>query len=652
MNPRSSRILAIVVAILTASSAFGVYYSAAKTTTNTTGGTANCAPSSSNPLLFDSPETADSVDPTVTYTVPGWSIDQNVYQTLVMYNGSSNTQFVGLLAKNWSNSSGGLTWTFHLWPGEHFSNGDPLNAYVVWYSFYRSLIVNQPDTFLVEENFYSPGVTYYSQLTKIQAANATLVSNLNAFAAGSITNPSSSVLTAMEATGQSFQVIDNLTIALHQGAGYLDYSVASGGAGTIAYAFLLDQLATVAFAVVDPLWIAQNSPGGVGVVGGQGNIYSATHALGSGPYVLSAYSENGGWQLTPNPSYWAANTVAKAQPWNTLIQPALHTIEVNIQPDPTVVVSNIQTRSIVSGDFGYVGPSTLSPLKSNPCVVVRAAPVTYGSTEGAWWVYMDQNAAPFNNLSVRAAVVHAIDYPQVITEAFGSAQGASQWVGPVPPGFPDYNPGGLANYSYNLSLAWSEMNNSPWPFNPHTQAGGFPGTLNFEYINEGDFPTVALLLQSELGQIGIHLNIEGMSYNQLIIEQSYDPNTGACTSTENVNGGPYPIGMDFYSADYVAPDDATQLNALSYGVYNACQSEYYNPAMDTLVLQAAGQQNATLRSQEYAQESLMMYQNYTNAWLMVPTFYQVYNIDLLGLVPNAEGSSIPASFEYNTYSVS
>lgn len=649
MSPRSSRVLAVLVVLLAGSSAFGVYYAASTSTTKTTtGGTANCAPLGSNPLVFDSPITADSVDPTVTFTVPGWSIDQNVYQTLVMYNGSSNTQFVGLLAKSWTNSSGGLNWTFTLWPGEHFSNGDPINAYVIWYSFYRSLIVNQPDVFLVEENFYSPGVTYYSPIAKINAANATLTSNLNAFASGSITNPSSSVLSAMMASGQSFQVVDNLSIALHLGAGYLDYPVSSGGAGTIAYAFLLDQLATVAFAVVDPLWIAANG----GVVAGQGNTYSATHALGSGPYNLTRYTENGGWELTPNGNYWATTTAAKLEPWNTLIQPALHSIEVNIQPDPAVVVNNIQTSSVVSGDFGYVGPSTLTPLQSNPCVVVRAAPVTYGSTEGSWWVYMDQNAPPFNNLSVRAAVVHAINYNQIIKEAFGSAQGASQWVGPVPPGFPDYNPSKLANYSYNLPLAWSEMNNSPWPYNPATQTGGFPGTLNFEYINEGDFPTVALLLQSELGQIGIRLNIEGMGYNQLIIEQSYDSNTGLCTSTENINGGPYPIGMDFYSADYVAPDDATQLNALSYGVYNACQSEYYNPAMDTLVLQAAGQQNATLRAQEYANETQMMYDNYTNAWLVVPTFYQVYNIQLMGLIPNAEGSSIPASFEYNTYSVS
>jgi ABC-type transport system substrate-binding protein len=245
--------------------------------------------------------------------------------------------------------------------------------------------------------------------------------------------------------------------------------------------------------------------------------------------------------------------------------------------------------------------------------------------------------------------VHAINYQQIITEAFGSAQGASQWVGPVPPGYPDYNPGNLSPYAYNLQLAWQEMNNSPWPYNPATDTGGYPGTLNFEYINSGDFPVVALLLQSELAQIGIRLNIEGMTYNQLILEQSINLNTGVCPSTQPINGGPFPIGMDFYSADYVAPDDATQLDALSYGFYNECMSEYASTTMDQLVLTAAGQSNATLRAQEYAQITQIMYADYTNAWLVVPTFYQVYNIHLTGLVPNAMGSSIPASFEYNTY---
>jgi peptide/nickel transport system substrate-binding protein len=644
MNPRTSRVLAILVAIIAVSSTLGVYYSAAKGVT--TGKATYCAPVTTNPLIFDSPETADSVDPTVTYTVPGWSIDQNVYQTLVMYNGSSETDFVGELAKNWTTSPNGLYWNFTLWPGEHFSNGDPLNAYVVWYSWYRSLIVNQPDTFLVEENFYVPGATYYSNINTIHTANATLTNNLNAYAAGDINNPSPSVLSYMETSGQSFQVLNNLSIEVHfVGAGYLDYSSYYGGAGTIPYAFLLDQISTVAFIVVDPLWIAAHG----GVVAGQGNAYSSTHALGSGPYMLSYYEENGGWQLSPNPDYWAANTVAKWQPWNTLVQPALRTIQANIQPDPTVVVHNLETGSIVSGDFGYVGPSTLNPIASDPCLVVKAAPVVYGSTAGAWWIYMDQKTQPFSNWSVRAAIVHAINYPQVIKEAFGSAQAGTQWVGPVPPGYPDYNPGGLANYSYNIKLAWQEMNQSPWPYDPKTGSGGYPNQLNFEYVNSGDFPVVALLLQSELGQIGIRLNLEGMSYNQLILEQTFNYNTYTCPTTLSINGGPYPIGMDFYSADYVAPDDATQLDAISYGFYNQCMSQYANSTIDTLVLDAAGESNATLRAQEYAQMTQAMYVNYTDAWLVVPTFFQVYSVQLTGLVPNAMGSSIPASFEYNTY---
>jgi peptide/nickel transport system substrate-binding protein len=647
MNPRTTRVLAIFVAIVAVISAAGIYYSAAQST-KTTSGVASCPAVSSNPILMDSPESSDSIDPTVTYTVPGWSVDQNVYQTLVMYNGSSSTSFVGELAKNWSNSSNGLYWNFTLWPGEHFSNGDPINAYVLWYSFYRSLVVDQANAFLVQENFFYPNVSYYSPSANITASNTSLNATLNTFTSiSSVESPSVSVMNAMMASNQSFRIINNLTIQLNLGFGYLDYPVADGGVGTIPYAFLLDQLATPPFSAVDPIWIHDH--GGVDI--GVGNTFSANNALGSGPYVVTYYSENGGWELSPSSNYWAADTIAKEQPWNTLIQPALHAVQVNVQPDPTVVVSNLQSGAVAAGDFGYVGPSTLTSIGHSSCINVEALPVVYGSTEGAWWIYMDQNTAPFNNLSVRAAVVHAIDYSQIITEAFGSATGASQWVGPVPPGYPDYDPDNLTPYQFDLNLAWQEMNNSPYPYNPATSQGGYPGTLNFEYINSGDFPVVALLLGSELAKIGIHLNLEGMSYDQLIVEQSYDPNTGLCTSTENVNGGPYPIGMDFYSADYVAPDDATQLDALSYGTYNDCQSEYANSTMDQLVLDAAGELNPTVRAQDYAQETALMYANYTNAWLVVPTFYQVYNTHLTGLIPNPLGSSIPASFLYNTYTI-
>src|SRR2546430_8708333 len=91
-------------------------------------------------------------------------------------------------------------------------------------------------------------------------------------------------------------------------------------------------------------------------------------------------------------------------------------------------------------------------------------------TGGGWWIYMNQNTDPFTDQSVRAAVVHAINYGEIINVAFGKY--ATRWVGPVPPGYPNYNPANVPMYQYDLNLARQEMNNSPWPLTP--TGGGFP----------------------------------------------------------------------------------------------------------------------------------------------------------------------------------
>jgi peptide/nickel transport system substrate-binding protein len=627
MDPKWVRVIAIVVVVGVVVSAVGVY----SYVSNKSSG---CSLSSKNPLVFDQAEQPDSFDPAAAYTAPGWGAVQQVYQGLVMYNGSSDTQASGELAKNWSESADGFHWNFTLWPGEHFSNGDPINAYVLWFSFYRGLVINQPIDILVEENFYAPNVSYYSPLSAIQAANASLASMENNFTSlGSITQPSAPMRDFMGAANQSFRVLNNLTIQVNVGFGYL---------GPIPYTYLLDQMAMPPFTAVDPLLVAANG----GVQPGTPNSWMSGNMLGSGPYVLSFFNPSTGYTLAPNPDYWAT-TLAAQEPWNNVIQPARSSIEISYQGDPALDYENLKSGAAASASFAYLGPSEITQLQGTSCVTVQPLPPVYGSTTFSGWIYMDQNTPPFNNLSVRAAVAHAIDYSTIISAAYGGF--AQQWVGPVPPGYPDYNPGGLAPYSYNLALAKQEVNNSPWPLSQGGYSKMTGTTLNFEYINVGTvLDDVALLIQSELAPIGINLNLVGLNLNQLAVEQSIDPNTGACTSTESTNGGPFYIGEDFYTADYVAPDDATQALATSFAGFNVCQSEYSNATVDNLVVTAAGEHNATNASQDYAQMTQIMYNNYSDIWLVVPTAFAVYNPLLAGFPSNPMGAGLPYVMVMNT----
>ncbi len=583
-----------------------------------------CPIASTNPLIYDQPEAPDTLDPQVTFSTPGWGAVQQVYQTLVMYNNSDYQTFLPVLAHDYSHSADGFNWTFHLRQGIHFSNGDALNAYTMWFSLYRTIVINQAPEFILGENFYLPGL---NNLTASPDQIASMKSNMTTYlTTWNFLNPTPAALAFMKRPDQSFQVIDANTLQINLGWGYL---------GTVPYSYVLSTLAAPVAAAVDPAYVQAHG----GVTAGVANSWLTTNMMGSGPYLLTTYNANNGMVLSPDSGYWGASAAA-AEPWNNILQPAKSKIQLNYQGSTQTEVQDLKSGAVASASFAYVGPSTVNDLRGSPCVVVQALPNVYSSTSGGWWIYMNQNTPPFDNLSVRAAVVHAINYQQIIDVAFGGA--ARQWVGPVPPGYPNYNPNGLANYTYNLALARQEMNNSPYPL-----PGGFPTHLKYEYINLGDWGTVATLLQNDLAQIGIHIDPVGIPLATLYSLQLPDASgTCAAQAVPNQYGGPFPIGQEFYTSDYIAPDDWTQNNAISWGSANACMSAYNNATMDNLVLDAAG--NPANATADYSQMASMMYTNYTNAWLVVPQQYLIYNVNLKGFITNPMGSGLPFTMMFNT----
>jgi len=267
-------------------------------------------------------------------------------------------------------------------------------------------------------------------------------------------------------------------------------------------------------------------------------------------------------------------------------------------------------------------------------------PTVYGSTSGAWWVYLNDTTYPFNNLSVREAVAHAINYTQIIQQAFGGY--AQQWVGPVPPAYPYYNPGALSPYSYDLTEARAEIAASPCAANACAST-----PLKYEYLTPGaDWAETAQFLASDLAAIGLDIQPEPISLPDLYVEQSYTG--GVCTTSTTTNGGPFPLGQEFYTSDYISPDDWTQNDAVHSGSANVCMSGYNNSTVNTLVYQAAAESNPTNLTADYTTMTSLMYNNYTDIWLVVPTSFAVYSTNLHGIVNNPMASAEPYAFLFNT----
>jgi ABC-type transport system substrate-binding protein len=643
VNPKWNKFIVIGVVAIVVVAGVVVYYELTRQ---------NCNLKSTNPLYVDQYEEADSADPQWAASTPGWGLVQQIYQTLVMYNGTSLTDFSPVLATNWTPSSNGFHWNFSLVQTAHFSNGDPFNAYVMWFSLYRLLAMQGIDQYLLSENFWYPQVSYYSNTTQVNASLQNLTTALNTF---DFSSPTAGEIAYMSADNQSFRVLGPYEIQINPGFGYNaiygtnqtpGVPFVSGPLGNysgVPYSFLLAELSTPGAAAVDPIVIDQN-----GGVGSGPNSWMAQNAMGTGPYVLSSFSQTAGYTLAPDSNYWG-KSLATAEPWNNNVQPAKSTIVVNYQVDSSVTVQDLKSGSVATASFAYLGPSQINELKGVSCLVVQQLSLPFAGAGGSWWVFMNQSVFPFNNISVRAAITHAIDYSQVLNLSFGGY--ATEWVGPVAPGHPYYNPSHLAPYQYNLTLAKQEIADSPCA---NLACNNTP--FNFEYLLDStDFTSAAFVIQSDLAKIGINVQPVGVTLKEFYALQTLQ--NGVCQSATTTDGGPFNIGLDFYSSDYISPDDWTQQDFLSYGSANICQSGFnslawgtYNASLDNLVLTTAGTTNPTLLAQNYSEMTQIMYQNYTNAWLAVPDLFAVYNNALGGLYQTPMGSTTVSTMSWNTMS--
>jgi peptide/nickel transport system substrate-binding protein len=617
--------LVVIVVVVVAIAGIGVYFALSHSVAST------CGSGQTSHICVDQAEIPDSLDPAVTFSTPGWAAVQQVYQGLVNYAGSSVTNFSGVLAKNWTESANHMQWTFTLRSGVNFSNGDPYNAYVQWYSFYRSLLLEQGPQFIQEQNFFSTNfnatspLTWYSALAASQAANSTLVTDLNTW---NFDNPTASEIALMGTPGQSFQVLNPSLIALNLGSGYL---------GAVPYTYLLASISAPNSYAVDPNWVDAHGQ----VTEGQVNDYLASNTMGTGPYLLQNYNgvTGGGYTLAPSPTYWGG-AVAASEPANNNLPAAKATIQVTFQDAVDITTNDLEKGNVQTASFAYIGPSTVQELQGKSNLNVTALPAIYGATSGSWWIFLNQTVSPFNNLSVREAVAHAINYAQIIQQAFGGY--ATQWVGPVPPSYPYYNPANLAPYQFNLTLAKQEIANSPCASN------ACAGTsINYLYLDNGaDWTETAQFLVADLNAIGLTINPVPVSLAHLLGEQVYS--NGACTSATGAYGGPFYMGQEFYTSDYISPDDWTQNDAYGLGSANRCMAGYNNGTVNTDVFAAASDSNPTNLTNYYTQMTSLMYNNYTEIWLVVPTAFSVASTNLHGTVQNPMASAEPFAIGFNT----
>ena len=432
------------------------------------------APPNRTQLIDESPSAAyDSLDPGVGFFVTDGYF-QNVFQGLVLYNGSNSKQVVPSLASSWSISGNYEKYTFTMRSKTWFSNKDPINAYVAWFSFVRVLYMNDPDGIGIS-NYASITVNLTNPLDVTPQGNIFPDGLQNALANAGLCTVSKtndgSCVAALNYMLSNFNA-NNATqvkVMSYPKQAYVALSSSKFQVNTIQpYKLLLLVLPPQWGAMVDPVYIDAN--GGV-QNNTQPETFSANGMPGSGPYEYGTHAVgNTELTLNENPNYWAKGVSGLA----SVLEPAhIKTIIMEFGNLPSTYISDFASNkaqiiapsidvfseawSAYHSAYPRVSFNSIFELKGYPlCDIANGINTQYaGPSTGFGY-------SPVNFTNVRQALVHAVNYSEISQELYSTtnpSNGSLLTLGqlflpPVPPGFGKLdNPAKIPLYSYNITLA-------------------------------------------------------------------------------------------------------------------------------------------------------------------------------------------------------
>jgi peptide/nickel transport system substrate-binding protein len=251
--------------------------------------------------------------------------------------------------------------------------------------------------------------------------------------------------------------------------------------------------------------------------------------------------------------------------------------------------------------------------------------------------------SPTNITDVRLAIVHAINYSQIIDEAiFGHG---IRYMGPNTPIYGKfYDPGNFTPYQYNLTLSESYLKSAGFP-----NGTGLPAlNLTTDSFGSSWENPAAEIIQANLAQIGITVtiqvlatptfeqNIDGLTYNQSLSNPSGHPDL-----TFDTYAG--------YAPDFISPADFFTSFVSQYSAYSN-YAIYDDPAVDNAINLVTQTSNQTQLLQAFTTAQQHVYQDAPYAWLFVAQLplidgTDVYNAKSVGsfyMDPNLFGvSDIP-----------
>ena len=280
----------------------------------------------------------------------------------------------------------------------------------------------------------------------------------------------------------------------------------------------------------------------------------AEKPVGSGAFTVDEWRRGDRVILKKNPNYWdAANVSLDGVEWISM-------------PD-----DNTRMLAVQAGELDaaiYVPFSRVEELKQDANLNVVVDPSTREDH-----LLMNQEHAPLDNVKVREAIDYAIDKAAIVdTVTFGIGEVANSYI-----------PKGALYHSDD---------NGARGFDPEKAkallAEAAAGEISLDYVvnagNEVD-EQIAILLQQQLGNVGITLNLQKMDPSQ---------------TWDMLINGEYDLSVMYWTNDILDPDQKTTF-VLGHDVNMNYMTRYQNDEVKQLVADARLEMDPAKREAMYAQ---------------------------------------------------
>src|SRR5579872_2896019 len=313
-------------------------------TTSTTSSTASSIPST---FTYETVNTPRELDPQVSYGEYDYNILQNVYETLLWYNGANGNATTPWLASNYTTSANGKTANFTIRSGIKFADGETLNSTSVYFAFNKLLIEDNaaPESFGTQGSWilqqllntslsydYNPSHGFtQSWASEVLAQNFVQITGPLTFTLNIQTaNAAFPFLLANQwsaLVAPDYVMQHDLALWNQSSNDYtLPYPAISGNATTMIGEYLHDEAATCGTGA---------TPSGCGYTYLDGS-YNGSLA-GSWPYIMQSVGQaTNDIVLQANPNYWGGPGQFSG---GAKIVPTFKTVDI-------IYVSSVQTREL------------------------------------------------------------------------------------------------------------------------------------------------------------------------------------------------------------------------------------------------------------------------------------------------------------------